>query len=150
MIITLYDYDEFLLTERNLDTFIGRFKEDNADVKGLIEELSDGGLRVELLNVQVTKFGLEYIEKFWEANPDRTVIGDSDTAEMLYEIIDDIDTISDIAGGNDRLYRRLAETRIKDRFDFCVSDGLTVKFNSTKEMPCGAKERSQRSETDEF
>lgn len=143
MIITLYDYDEFLLTERNLDTFIGRFKEDNADVKGLIEELSDGGLRVELLNVQVTKFGLEYIEKFWEANPDRTVIGDSDTAEMLYEIIDDIDTISDIAGGNDRLYRRLAETRIKDRFDFCVSDGPTVKFNSTKE-------RSQRSETDEF
>lgn len=134
MIITLYGYDEFLLTERNLDTFIGRIKEDNADVKGFIEKLADGGLRVELLNVQITKFGLEYIEKFWEADPTRTVLGDSDTADVLYEIIDDIDTISDIAGDNDRLYRRLVETRIKDRFDFCVSDGLAVKFKSTKEM----------------
>lgn len=139
MIITLYGYDEFLLTERNLDTFIEKFREDNADVKGSIDELPDGGLRVELLNVQVTKHGLEYIEKFWEADPTRTVLGDSDTADVLYEIIDDIDTISDISAGNDRLYRRLVENRIKDRFDICVSDGLTVKFKSTKEMPCGAK-----------
>lgn len=132
MIITIYGYDEYLLTDRNLDTFVAALKAEIGYIHGIIEEGQDGGLRIEILNAQVTKDGIEYIENFWEADPRRTVIGDSDTADALYEIIDDIDTISDIAGTSDGLYRRLVENRIEARYDFCESDGYRVLFHSTR------------------
>ena len=47
----------------------------------------------------------------------------------LYQIIDDIDTISDIAKSNDSLYRTLVETKQKERYQIGLeSDGYDLFY----------------------
>jgi hypothetical protein len=51
--------------------------------------------------------------------------------EALWSIIDDIDTYSDMAKADDKLYRSLVERRQKDRYnDTGIStDGYTLNYN---------------------
>ena len=55
-----------------------------------------------------------------------------DIALDLYSIIDDIDTCSDIAKDDDKLYRRLVGRLAQKRHEYADCDGFTVKFRETK------------------
>ena len=49
--------------------------------------------------------------------------------ERLWDIIDDIDTYGDMAKGDDKLYRKLAERRVKDRWLTGITcDGYDLVF----------------------
>lgn len=53
-----------------------------------------------------------------------------DIIEKLWSIIDDIDTYSDIAKSDDKLYRALVERRQKDRWENGFEcDGYNLKLN---------------------
>lgn len=129
MIIILHGYDEFLVTAINTRNFIKAIRTLNGDVSCAVSKRG-GFLYIEVLNTAITKSIIDYAERYWEADPRRTRIEESGALYSLYEIIDDVDTIGDIAGPNDKLYRKMVEQRIKDRFDFCSSDGFTVKFRA--------------------
>ncbi len=49
-------------------------------------------------------------------------------AETLFTILDDIDTLSDIAKGDNHLYRVLVEKELKKRFNCASTDGHTLKW----------------------
>lgn len=53
-------------------------------------------------------------------------------AQRLWAIIDDIDTYSDMAKGDQKLYRSLVERRQRDRFKYGTTDGYTVTLHTTK------------------
>jgi hypothetical protein len=46
--------------------------------------------------------------------------------EKLWDIIDDIDTASDMAKDNDRWYRNRVEFLQRQRFDYVMSDGYEL------------------------
>jgi hypothetical protein len=46
--------------------------------------------------------------------------------EKLWDIIDDIDTASDMAKDNDRRYRNRVEFLQRQRFDYVMSDGYEL------------------------
>lgn len=48
---------------------------------------------------------------------------------FLFELLDDIDTASDIAKDNDAWFRRRVETLIKRRWQIADSDGHSLLFN---------------------
>lgn len=50
-------------------------------------------------------------------------------AQHLWALLDDIDTASDIAKGDDKAYREMAERIQRRRFEVGSTDGQTVKFN---------------------
>ena len=47
-------------------------------------------------------------------------------AIALWSIINDIDTYSDMAKGDDKLYRSLVEKKQKERFKYLWSDGYDL------------------------
>lgn len=49
-----------------------------------------------------------------------------DDIKFLWKLLDDIDTASDIAKGNDALYRKLVEARQKKRHERITSDGYSL------------------------
>jgi hypothetical protein len=55
-----------------------------------------------------------------------------DRAEKLWQIIDDIDTYSDMAKGDEKLYRSLVERKQKTRFDILTSDGYDLFVPGTE------------------
>ena len=50
----------------------------------------------------------------------------------LYSILDDIDTCSDIAKDDDKLYRRLVTRLANKRHEYATCDGNKVRFFETK------------------
>jgi len=50
-------------------------------------------------------------------------------ARDLYDLLDEIDTASDLAKDNDKLYRNLVDKQHRKRFDYATTDGYTVEFN---------------------
>jgi hypothetical protein len=56
-------------------------------------------------------------------------------AEDLWQIIDDIDTYSDVAKGNHELYRNLVYKRQKDRFAILTSNGYDLFLPGTEPPP---------------
>ena len=52
----------------------------------------------------------------------------NDIAEYLYTLLDDIDTISDIAKDNDKLYRKLVEKVQQKKSLVADTDGYTLIF----------------------
>lgn len=55
-------------------------------------------------------------------------------AEVLFKILDDIDTAGDIAKGDDAGYRRIVERLQKNRFEVARTDGYHVFFLGDKEF----------------
>lgn len=51
----------------------------------------------------------------------------------LWQIIDDIDTYSDLAKDNDKMYRSLIVAKVKERFGIMKSDGYSL-FNTDGEV----------------
>lgn len=51
-------------------------------------------------------------------------------ALYLFYLLDDIDTASDIAKGNDKLYREYVEAHHRRRFDVASTDGYSVTFKN--------------------
>jgi hypothetical protein len=49
-------------------------------------------------------------------------------ARFLFDLLDEIDTIGDMAKENLRLYRDMVEKVQRRRFDVASTDGYTVKF----------------------
>lgn len=51
-----------------------------------------------------------------------------DAVEKLWQIVDDIDTLNDIARADDKLYRKLVEKKQSQRWEFTeiVSDGYYI------------------------
>lgn len=49
-------------------------------------------------------------------------------AEFLYGLLDDIDTASDMAKGDDAMYRGLVKKYHQRRFEVADCDGYTVTF----------------------
>jgi hypothetical protein len=47
-------------------------------------------------------------------------------AEDLWQILDNIDTASDIAKGDDKLYRSLVAQEHKKRFEYAGTDGYIL------------------------
>lgn len=47
----------------------------------------------------------------------------------LYSLLDDIDTASDMAKGDDSMYRNLVHRAHSERFKYASTDGYDVKFN---------------------
>ena len=48
------------------------------------------------------------------------------TAKVLFGLLDDIDSASDQAKGNDKVYRRWVEAILKRRFEVATTDGYEV------------------------
>lgn len=53
-----------------------------------------------------------------------------ETAEFLWALLDDIDTASDAAKGNDKLYRQMVEVLQRRRFEVGSTDGYSITFPS--------------------
>lgn len=51
-----------------------------------------------------------------------------EAAEFLFGLLDDIDTASDRAKGNDKAYREIVERLHRRRFEAAETDGYTVTF----------------------
>jgi hypothetical protein len=49
-------------------------------------------------------------------------------AEYLFKILDNIDAASDIAKGDDKLYRSLVSKELKKRFRYATTNGYTVRW----------------------
>jgi hypothetical protein len=49
-------------------------------------------------------------------------------AEFLFDLLDDIDTASDIAKGDDAAYRSMVERIQRRRFEVASTDGYAVTF----------------------
>lgn len=64
--------------------------------------------------------------------PDVGVQGDASDAEFLWGLLDDIDTASDMAKGDDKAYRQIVERIQKRRFEISNSDGYAVTFKFKK------------------
>lgn len=58
-----------------------------------------------------------------------------DIAHFLFQLLDDIDKIDDIAKGNDDQYRRLIRRINRRRFEVGATDGYNVWFHP--ETLCG-------------
>jgi hypothetical protein len=57
------------------------------------------------------------------------------TIEYLWQIIDDIDTASDVAKENDRAYRFMVEQRQKARWNTGISsDGYLLNYAKLKDV----------------
>ena len=57
------------------------------------------------------------------------------TIEYLWDLLDDIDTVSDIAKEDDKLYRRLVESHQRKRFDIGITcDGYELNFENLKQF----------------
>lgn len=52
-----------------------------------------------------------------------------ETAQFLWKLLDDIDTASDIAKGDDNYYRGMVERIQRRRFEVGSTDGYTVTLN---------------------
>jgi hypothetical protein len=63
-------------------------------------------------------------------------------AEKLWQIIDDIDTYSDMAKSDDKLFRGLVERKQKERFEILTSDGYDL-FLPGEEPPLGEPQAAQ-------
>jgi hypothetical protein len=50
-------------------------------------------------------------------------------AQFLFGLLDDIDTVSDIAKGDNALYREIVERIQRKRFEVGSTDGYTVTFS---------------------
>ena len=66
-------------------------------------------------------------------------------AEKLWQIIDDIDTYSDMAKSDDKLYRSLVERKQKLRFEILTSDGYDL-YLPGEEPPLGEPQEAQRAD----
>jgi len=53
-----------------------------------------------------------------------------DIALELFNLLDNIDTLSDVCRDDDKFYRRLVMREVKKRFDFAVTDGYKVAFKT--------------------
>ena len=51
-----------------------------------------------------------------------------EVAQYLFQLLDDIDTVSDMVKGDDVAYRRMAQDIQKKRFDVATTDNYTVTF----------------------
>jgi hypothetical protein len=49
-------------------------------------------------------------------------------ARFLFDLLDDIDTASDMAKGDHDVYRRIVERLHRRRFEVADTDGYTVTF----------------------
>lgn len=57
------------------------------------------------------------------------------TAQFLWSLLDDIDTVSDIAKSNDKVYRAAVERIQRRRFEVGSTDGYIVTFHSRRDVP---------------
>ena len=55
-----------------------------------------------------------------------------EVALYLFYLLDDIDTASDIAKGNDKLYREYVDSLCRKRFEVADTDGYSVSFKKRK------------------
>jgi hypothetical protein len=53
-----------------------------------------------------------------------------EAATALFDLIDEIDTISDLAKNDDKLYRQLVERTQRRRFEIATTDGYSLTFRS--------------------
>jgi hypothetical protein len=49
-------------------------------------------------------------------------------AEELFKLLDNIDTASDMAKDNDKLYRALVAKEHKKRFNYASTDGFKIQW----------------------
>ncbi len=52
-------------------------------------------------------------------------------ARALFDMLDEIDTIDDLAKGDEKLYRNLVRKEHIKRFDYAATDGYVVRFKPT-------------------
>jgi len=60
-----------------------------------------------------------------------------DIAIELFNLLDNIDTLSDVCGNDGQLFKILAMREVKKRFDFATADGAKVVLKSGSK--CGNK-----------
>lgn len=65
-----------------------------------------------------------------ETNEEHDATGYESTAQFLFQLLDDIDTVSDMAKGDDAAYRRLVTEIQHRRFEVAETDGYTVTFKA--------------------
>lgn len=130
MKLYLFNYDAYLKTEKNCNKFGTELKQRGISLLSI--EYYNDFMILDFENGAVPEHIIKYCENYWEADPEMTIeLPDVDyrgIAFSLFEIIDDIDTASDIAKGDDKLYRRLVGHRVKDVINFVECDGINVKF----------------------
>jgi hypothetical protein len=59
----------------------------------------------------------------------------TETAEFLFKLLDDIDTVSDIVKGDDAAYREAVERIQRRRFEVASTDGYSVTFAAAPPAP---------------
>ena len=68
------------------------------------------------------------MEQKSERNPEQ--MSHRKVAEFLFKLLDDIDTLRDMAKGNDAWYIAAVETQQAKRWEVATSEGDTVRFVS--------------------
>jgi hypothetical protein len=131
MKIILKNYDKFLITIANMEHFAAILKQRT----GISVQIGMAatGMEIDFGDNKVGDDILDYCETFWEAEPEQTFVQTDApdyeaVAHYLFEILDDIDTISDLVKDNSHVYRKMVEHRIKDMWRVADCDGSTVTF----------------------
>lgn len=58
------------------------------------------------------------------------------TATAFWDLLDAIDTVSDMAKGDDAGYRRAVERLHRRRFEYATTDGYTLTWLTSPSQPC--------------
>lgn len=131
MKLYLFDYDDYLYSSAaNRIKFVDTLAE--RDIVPIAIESFQDYMIIDFGAQSVPEQVINFCEDFWEADPELTLIVcgvDYRKAAMsLFEILDDIETIDEVAKDNDALYRRLVTHRVKDVHKYCEAEGVKVKF----------------------
>jgi hypothetical protein len=81
-------------------------------------------------NGEISQDSMDKINNFTKSIKKVGTMSKEEIIEKLWQIIDDIDTYSDMAKSDDKLYRGLVERRQKDRWKLpidCDRHSITIK-----------------------
>jgi len=80
-------------------------------------------------NGEISQESMDKINAFTESVKNTETMSDEEIIKYLWGIIDDIDTYSDVAKSDDKLYRGLVERKQKDRWKLPIEcDGYSIKI----------------------
>ena len=106
--IKITDYDSYLLTNKNTSTFVGKLEA--MKYNGFI--YLDGNDMIINIDGIVPDEIIKYCGEFWEGKAIR-VSAPINKEDIMVEAIDDIFIADEIAGTDDKFYRKLVKAVIK-------------------------------------
>lgn len=107
--VVIENYDDYLLTNRNMNTFIAALR--GQGYSGSIN-MAGGKLIIDFGAHLITKEIMKYCGDFWEGQASIMCQPPMCDEFMLLEAIDDIKAANEIAGEDDGMYRKIVQSVI--------------------------------------